>query len=539
MLYDKSVALQILGDLIKNPSLLIEDKYKISDEDFEDRLHKIVFGCIKNLYLSGVQLITPIEIDTYLSNYSAQKQVFDTNNGIIYVENLIKFSKIENFDYNYQQLKKYTLLRQLNSEGFNTDFYINENIVDPKKIDEMTEKFNKLTVNNIIDDVERRVIKVKDKFHSEADEEEQHIAKGIKDLIDSFKLSPDIGLPLNSNILNTICRGARRKKLYLDSRPSGLFKSRAKLADAAKISVPYFYDTEKKEWIHTGYDEPTLFITTELEVDEIQTMLVAYITGINEAKILDGNVSTEEGERIEQAIKYIELSKLYLVHLPNFSINDLIRTIKKYSIIYDVGYVFFDYIFTTPKMLAETSKMAKGISLRQDVLLLNAATYLKDLCNELDIFISTSTQVSDGWQETKHPDSSLIRNCKGLADKVDIAYIGLPPTKEELSLIQPILNSGIYPEPNIVYHIYKVRRGSYNKVKLFLHFDAGTCRTQELFATNNNCEYIEISGTNIEKVLDDTSTSMEEIEKEAFPDEAVLSNSEAVETDTEGGDVPW
>lgn len=539
MLYDKSVALQILGDLIKNPSLLIEDKYKISDEDFEDRLHKIVFGCIKNLYLSGVQLITPIEIDTYLSNYSAQKQVFDTNNGIIYVENLIKFSKIENFDYNYQQLKKYTLLRQLNSEGFNTDFYINENIVDPKKIDEMTEKFNKLTVNNIIDDVERRVIKVKDKFHSEADEEEQHIAKGIKDLIDSFKLSPDIGLPLNSNILNTICRGARRKKLYLDSRPSGLFKSRAKLADAAKISVPYFYDTEKKEWIHTGYDEPTLFITTELEVDEIQTMLVAYITGINEAKILDGNVSTEEEERIEQAIKYIELSKLYLVHLPNFSINDLIRTIKKYSIIYDVGYVFFDYIFTTPKMLAETSKMAKGISLRQDVLLLNAATYLKDLCNELDIFISTSTQVSDGWQETKHPDSSLIRNCKGLADKVDIAYIGLPPTKEELSLIQPILNSGIYPEPNIVYHIYKVRRGSYNKVKLFLHFDAGTCRTQELFATNNNCEYIEISGTNIEKVLDDTSTSMEEIEKEAFPDEAVLSNSEAIETDTEGGDVPW
>lgn len=539
MLYDKSVALQILGDLIKNPSLLIEDKYKISDEDFEDRLHKIVFGCIKNLYLSGVQLITPIEIDTYLSNYSAQKQVFDTNNGIIYVENLIKFSKIENFDYNYQQLKKYTLLRQLNSEGFNTDFYINENIVDPKKIDEMTEKFNKLTVNNIIDDVERRVIKVKDKFHSEADEEEQHIAKGIKDLIDSFKLSPDIGLPLNSNILNTICRGARRKKLYLDSRPSGLFKSRAKLADAAKISVPYFYDTEKKEWIHTGYDEPTLFITTELEVDEIQTMLVAYITGINEAKILDGNVSIEEGERIEQAIKYIELSKLYLVHLPNFSINDLIRTIKKYSIIYDVGYVFFDYIFTTPKMLAETSKMAKGISLRQDVLLLNAATYLKDLCNELDIFISTSTQVSDGWQETKHPDSSLIRNCKGLADKVDIAYIGLPPTKEELSLIQPILNSGIYPEPNIVYHIYKVRRGSYNKVKLFLHFDAGTCRTQELFATNNNCEYIEISGTNIEKVLDDTSTSMEEIEKEAFPDEAVLSNSEVVETDTEGGDVPW
>lgn len=528
-MYDKSVALQILGSLVQKPSLLIEDKYQISEKDFEDRFHKIVFGSIKNLFYSGIQTITPIEIDTYLSNYATQKQVFDTNNGINYIENITKFAKIENFEYNYQLLKKYTLLRCLKTQGIDVSSYIDESIVDPKKIDTMMEKFNSLTVNDILNDVEKKIVEVKDKFYVGTDEREQHIKDGLNNLIKSFEMSPEIGLPMNSNILNTICRGARRKKLYLDSRPSGYYKTRAKLGDCARISIPFLFNTEKKIWEESGYNEPTLFITTELEVDEIQTMLVGYVTGINESKILDGNLNIEEKERVTKAIEYIGESQMYIVHLPNYSIDDVVRTIKKYNILYNVGYVYFDYIFTTPKMLREMSKQSKGISIRQDSVLLDAITQLKDLCNELDIHLSTSTQVSDGWQETKHPDSSLIRNCKALSDKADIAYVGLPPSKEELKLIQPILDKGMYREPNMVYHIYKVRRGSYNKVKLFMFFDAGTCRTEELFCTNNDCEYIDISGTNIQKILDDTSTTIEAITEEA----------DLQDSPQDGGDIPW
>ena len=75
--------------------------------------------------------------------------------------------------------------------------------------------------------------------------------------------------------------------------------------------------------------------------------------------------------------------------------------------------------------------------------------------------------------------------------------------------LQPILSKGLYPIPNICYHIYKVRRGSYNKIRLYLYFDGGTCRTRELFATNNDGELIEITGTNIEKVLNETTTEIE------------------------------
>ena len=528
MLYDKSTVLMILGSLIKKPSLFLEDKYTITEQDFVERFHTIVFGAIKNLYLEGVKRITALEIDKYLSSYAVQKKIFDDNNGIQYVDNLIKFAKVENFDFHYNILKKYTLLRKLKANGMDVSCFIDESIVDPKKIEEMMCKFNNLTTNDILNEYDRRLVEVKDEFYKSDDDREQHIGNNMMALVDSLKLTPEMGLPMNSNIFNTVCRGMRRKKVYLGSSPSGCFKTRTLLGNCAKISIPYYYDNEKREWKHTGFNEPTLFITTELEIDEIQTMLIAYVSGVNETNILDGNYMIGEEERVRQAVKYIEESNMYIVHLPSYSVADIERTIKKYHLLHDVGFVFFDYIFSTPKLIGEMSKLSSGNKIREDSALLTLITSLKDLCNALDIHLSTSTQVSDGWQNSKYPDSSLIRACKGLADKCDIAYIGLPPSKEDLELLQPILSKGIYPTPNLCYHIYKVRRGSYNKIRLYLYFDGGTCRTTELFATNNNGELIEITGTNIEKILDETTTEIEE------PIEEVVESAEIPVEDT-----PW
>lgn len=509
-MYDKSTVLIVLGSLLKNPNLFLDNKYDISERDFVERFHTIVFAAIKNLFLSGVQSISALEIDTYLSQYPMQKKIFDDNDGIQYIDNLIKFAKLENFDFHYNILKKYTLLRELKAEGIDTTPFIDESVVDPRKYEQMMNKFNSLSVKDILDQVERKFVAVKDKFYRTEEEGEQNIGEGLNDLVESLKLTPEIGLPTNGNIFNTISRGLRRKKFYLDSRPSGSYKSRTLLGNCAKISIPYFYDIEKSKWINTGFQEPTLFITTELEIEEIQTMVIAYVSGVNESNILDGNYIEDQEERVKQAVKYIEQSNMHIIHLPNYSIQDLHRTIKKYRLLYDVGYVFFDYIFVTPRLLAEGAQLSNGVRVREDSVLLNLATALKDMCNELDVHLSTSTQVSDGWQNSKHPDSSLIRACKGLADKVDLASIGLPPSNEELELLQPILSRNMFPTPNICYHIYKVRRGSYNKIRLYAYFDAGTCRTTELFATNNKCEYLEITGTNIEKILDNTKTEIEE-----------------------------
>jgi replicative DNA helicase len=152
----------ILGSLIKKPSLFLEDKYVITEQDFVERFHSIIFGAIKNLYLEGVKTITALEIDKYLSSYAVQKKIFDDNNGIQYVDNLIKFAKVENFDFHYNILKKYTLLRKLKASGMDVSCFIDESIVDPKKIEEMMCKFNNLTTNDILNEYDRRLVEVKD-----------------------------------------------------------------------------------------------------------------------------------------------------------------------------------------------------------------------------------------------------------------------------------------------------------------------------------------------------------------------------------------
>ena len=69
-------------------------------------------------------------------------------------------------------------------------------------------------------------------------------------------------------------------------------------------------------------------------------------------------------------------------------------------------------------------------------------------------------------------------------------------------------------EPNLVYHVYKVRRGKINHVKVFVNFDYGTLRTTDLFVTDRDYKLLDVKGTNIEILLDQTDMT-EEAEKHA------------------------
>jgi replicative DNA helicase len=51
---DITSIMQVIGCVYNNPSLLEQtDKYVITDEDFPDTFHKVVFGAIYNIYNLG------------------------------------------------------------------------------------------------------------------------------------------------------------------------------------------------------------------------------------------------------------------------------------------------------------------------------------------------------------------------------------------------------------------------------------------------------------------------------------------------------
>ena len=128
-------------------------------------------------------------------------------------------------------------------------------------------------------------------------------------------------------MINTITRGMRLGKFYLRSAATGVGKTRTMVADFCNCGCNKIW--KDGEWIDNGLAFPSFFLSTELELDEIQTMMVAFLANINEENILNNTLSFEERERIKTAIEIIKESPLYIEVIPDFSLKDIENAIKR------------------------------------------------------------------------------------------------------------------------------------------------------------------------------------------------------------------
>lgn len=339
---DKRSQLQVIGCILKKPDLLDEVALQLTKDDFPETFHKIVFASINNLYIEGVKNLDYIAIDNFLSQYPQQYIVFNDNNGIEYLEKAMELSSLDNFDYNYKRLKKLTILREYSERGMDVSYIYDESVISPKKAEEMQENFDKMSIQDVIDEIDKRFLSIKEKFLATSGNYGSHGGYKLRELKEKLKETPELGVPLTSSIMTTIARGARMKKLYLRSAPTGVGKTRLTLADATNIAVDTIWDTKQKSWVTNGYSEPALFITTELEIDEVQTPMLAFVSAVEEEKILNGDYTPEEEKRIDTAIEIIERSPIYIEHLPNFDIAEVERTVQRHVLNNKVRYVFFD-----------------------------------------------------------------------------------------------------------------------------------------------------------------------------------------------------
>lgn len=515
MLVDKHATVQCLGCLMKKPQLL--EEYTLSRFDFDvEPFYEIIFSSVYNLYNQGIEIIDSFAVDSYLSRYEKQYRIFETNHGIEYCEDAIRLAELENFTYYLNRLKKFSLLRYWESCGRNTKSIYDPDIVDPKMQEEQAAKLDSLTIDEMIEEQEGILItKAKMLYGLDSSRRGQSAGKGMKELKERLKEVPEFGIPLQSPMMTTIARGARLKKVYLRSSESGGGKSRTAIADICNFSVPWFYNTEKKEWIYTGFSEPSLFISTELEEDEVQTIIMAYVSGVPESKIIDGSYEGDEEERVDRAIEYINSSPLYIEIINDFGIDDISNIIKTYKREKGCRYFVFDYIHMSAKLIAEVASMSKGMKLREDQILFLFMDTLKNLAMKLDIFILTMTQLNGTYKDSPIKDETMLRGAKSLADRIDLGEISLRPTKQEIECVKKIMHNmyGV-PIPNLVRHVYKVRRGKLTKIRVWQFADLSTGRTKDLFITDNYYNLIkaEIAEAEIDKVIEEHSTDLRNVE---------------------------
>lgn len=413
--YDTNACMQVIGDVFMNPALLdMSEKYHFNEKDFQQEFHKIIFGSIYNLHQLGAVEISIEDIEKYLEQRPKKYAIYKTHKGTEYLQNLTSFCQLAAFDYYYNRMKKMTLLRMYNSVlGMDLSWlYDPDNILDIKRKEQQESWFDNTSITDMADLISKKIDEIKIKYVDNSDNGLMQAGDSVKDLLEKLKQNPEVGCPLFGKYINTIHRGARLGKFYLRSASTGIGKSRSMVADACYIACDEIYDLEKREWIKNGTKEPTQFITTEQEEDEIQTMMLAFLSAVDEEHILNNTYVGDEYERVIKAAEILADSPLYIKKLPDFSLQDIENTIKFGINQYGIRYLFFDYIHSSMKILSEISSKAGIRGLREDNILFMIGVRLKDLCVQYGIFIMSATQLNGNYTNADIYDQNLLRGAR-------------------------------------------------------------------------------------------------------------------------------
>ena len=286
MVYNERSIKKVLTCLYLDNDLIISPDYPLRLNDFALKKYQAIYSSLYNLYSLGNSSIDISDIIGYFQQQTVLYGKFVEDGGMDVLYEICNDVTAPNFEYNYKMVKKYALLTDLQNSGIDiTELYDVSLPVD--QLEQQLARFNAMELEDIFKHYNIKLNDIQGKYENFLEKTCISAAHGIDELIKQLQTIPEVGLPLEGDIYNTVTRGARLKKLYIDSGSSGSGKSRRMAGNATRLAVPMYYDTIADQWINTGCDNKVLYITTELEHAEVQTLVLAYMTGINEEKILN------------------------------------------------------------------------------------------------------------------------------------------------------------------------------------------------------------------------------------------------------------
>ena len=525
VLSDSMAYRQVIGCLMYKPLLFLEyPNIRVSDFDF--RPAKVCFNTIKKLYEAGAGVLTPLEVDQEIERCGGvAAQTYKTENGLNFLKEAYEHAQLSNFDLYYMRIKKYSLLRRLKKAHYDiSSYYIEDkDVKDPIVEAELIDKLEKASLEDILNSVEKDYSEIRNDFLN-GGKMQGDPAEGIDTLIEELRKSPSIGPSMEGKMFSSVCRGARSGCFFLKSSSTSGGKSRTSIFDACHIAYPKRWSHEKHAFIEEidAKGEPrqprkVLFIVTEMDKEEIQTIMLAYLSGVDEDSILTGKYEFGELTRVRQAAKIIEEYSGYFIieEISDPNLQNVEATIRKYATVDEIEYVFFDYIHSTASMINQFSRN----NIREDVILMMMANQLKQLAKDYNLFIFSATQVNSlamGDDEMNFKDEKSIRGAKAIADKADMGYVMTRVSEKGWQSIVPTLKIAaregrvakeiLDNPPTHVLDIYKMRRGRYKMIRIWTRIHLGTGERKDLFITTADNqpikEPLDLFSSAIERVIE-------------------------------------
>ena len=492
---------EVVGCLLLNPSLL--KNYKILYTDFTKQFYQYVFMAIEHLYKEGATEISPLLIEEYLRNHKDKHANFQREQGVEVLKALMQKVTPANFDYHFQLIKKFSLLRELKKSGVDVSYYFDPDEVDVEVCSKKRELLENTPIEDIVAHFKSIFTAVSSQFIDDKNIDKKKAGVGFMEQKELWKKQTAWGVGYSSAFLTTALHGIRQRRYVVKSAGTGVGKTRTTIADICYAFAPKYYNKKLKKWCANPNkaSQGCLYIGTEMElVEEIDPIMIAYMADVPQEHIEFNKYVDDEEERVDMAIKILaEEGRIYETYCPDYNYEKLESIIEEHVHKYEIGYVFFDYIHTTADLVAEyAEKASRSMAIREDQVLAELSTKLKNLCRTYNVSFDSCTQVSGDFKNTENRDQTIVRGAKSIIDKADVGIIAMPPSEKELKLVNYILTNNklrgdnriTMPTPNLVLSIYKNRGGKDNKIKIWLYIDYDTMRTHDLFVTDYSYKFL-------------------------------------------------
>lgn len=470
------------------PSLALSEKWPLTKSDFQpQQFHLRIWQAVYALAKRGASEVAALDCYNLCKNNAEVKRVFDDSNLTDFIDAIKQITNVDNFSVYWESIRKNTLLRAYESAGFG--------------IDKFEQDIEKYSIEDIVQYYDGQQIAIKKEFYKDKDIDELKAGDGFEQVKENFKAEPLFGATTFSRYLNTAARGWIPGQLSIYSIGSGVGKSTLGLANLVLVCCPRIYDEQKERYV----DNPCyqhragLYMQFEMAGDtEVTPKIVATISGVPCFNILNGHYEPGEEERVDEAIRILHESNLYIVTMPNYTVDLIESYVKDYVINKNVGYVCYDYIVESSSVSSDIAKK-NGVATRSDQVLSGIASKLKDLAVEYNIAMLTFTQVNGNAMTQEILDSGVAAGSRAIQNKADVAGVIMPLRKKEQEIADMVCeNNPNMIKPNRVCSCYKMRFSSVEQgIKIYFHLDLNTGRTEDCFVTSKFDNPIQLTKTRL------------------------------------------
>lgn len=394
-----------VGSFYVNPDLLLDYGEKVIPKyDFAFDTSKFLFNSIYELYqYQANDKITEVKINIFMNQDEERKEKYKKLGGYKYIERVMKLIDLNEIENYYNNLKKYSLLRELERKGFPAQKIFEKN------------NFSKVTPEDIIKGMEYQISTIGTVIGGI--EDSIILGKDMPEVYEQWKTSPDMGIQLPFRIISELIRGWRKGKLNFLGLHSGCGKSRITSFIVAFIGI---YLQEK-----------ILVAVNEQFKDEWDAMILSAVVNnpifgfgncsVDEGNIVTGTCSPAEDALCKKAAKWIsENSQIHWILLKEYGHNDIKRQVKRHKI---RGCDYFVYDTLKSPDLDWQSFVKTG-------------RMLKEVAVDLDVGVWATFQLTDDSLFDEILTSKAIANGKHIKHEADGLFMARPLSRNEYDKYQ-------------------------------------------------------------------------------------------------------